>query len=174
MLRIGCTNTFFDKPKVINAVGRATRKVLSKFGAYVRRTAKTSIRKRKKVSAPGQPPASHTGRLKKLIFFAYDPIKASVVIGPALGNMISFNGSGKPVRGTVPETLEYGGRIGTLVGKRVDAVWCKWSRVDLRNKRRYKKTKMIFSDIKARPYMNPAFEKEKPKLPLMWQDSVRS
>jgi hypothetical protein len=28
--------------------------------------------------------------------------------------------------------------------------------------------------IKARPFMGPAMEKEKPKLPQMWRDSVSS
>ena len=48
---------FFDRAKVKNAVDKGVRKVLSKFGAFVRRTARSSIRKRKRVSAPGEPPS---------------------------------------------------------------------------------------------------------------------
>ncbi|HOM77081.1 MAG TPA: hypothetical protein PLE88_11240, partial [Anaerohalosphaeraceae bacterium] len=59
------THLFFDSPKVIRAVDKSTRKVLSRFGAFVRRTAKQSIRKRKKSSTPGTPPSSHTGLLKR-------------------------------------------------------------------------------------------------------------
>ena len=70
---------FFDSKKVVNATTRAERKVLSRFGAYVRRSARSSIRKRKKVSEPGKPPSSHTGLLKRFIFFAYDPGRKSVV-----------------------------------------------------------------------------------------------
>jgi len=91
---------FFDRAKIKGAADRATRKVLSKFGAFVRQTAKGSIRKRKKASQPGTPPSSHTGLLKRLIFFGFDPVKRSVVIGPA------------PLRAAVeaPPLLEYGGR----------------------------------------------------------------
>lgn len=73
---------FFDKPEVMAAVDRGTRKALSKFGAYTRTRAKSSIKKRKGSSAPGSPPSSHTGYLKRLIFFGYDAQKKSVVIGP--------------------------------------------------------------------------------------------
>jgi hypothetical protein len=76
--------SFFDKPKVKKAVDAGTRRVLSRFGAFVRQRAKTSIRKRKGISPPGGPPYSHTGLLRKFILFAYDPTRKSVVIGPTL------------------------------------------------------------------------------------------
>ena len=76
------TFVFFDKPAVDKAVDAGTKRALSKFGAYVRTRAKTSIRKRKAISVPGNPPSSHTGHLKKLIYFGYDQAKRSVVVGP--------------------------------------------------------------------------------------------
>jgi hypothetical protein len=106
---------FFDRPAVLSKLDAATRRVLSKFGAFVRRTAKSSIRKRKKPSPPGSPPSSHTGLLKRLIFFGYDPGKRSVVIGP------------EPLRSTVeaPPLLEYGGtaRRKNRRGKSVTATY---------------------------------------------------
>ena len=104
---------FFDSSKVISAAGKAKRKVLSRFGAFVRRTAKSSIRKRKKVSPPGKPPTSRTGLLKKFIFFGYEPTKRSVVIGPA---RLSHNG-----RGEAPRLLEHGG-TGTVKRKKKKAI----------------------------------------------------
>jgi len=91
---------FFDRKAVVGAVDRATRKVLSKFGAFVRTTARHSIRKRKGASPPGRPPHGHVGLLKRLIFFGYDTTRKSVVIGPT------------PLRASVeaPPLLEYGGR----------------------------------------------------------------
>jgi hypothetical protein len=136
---------FFDSKKVIGATTRAERRVLSRFGAYVRRTARSSIRKRKRVSAPGRPPSSHTGLLKRFIFFAYDPDRKSVVIGPTRLNQKA---------GDAPRALEYGGRSRVTAGRR----------------RRRRRTVMIA----ARPFMGPAFEREKPKLPAMWRDSVRA
>jgi len=133
---------FFDRPAVTSRVDPATRKVLSKFGAFVRRTAKGSIRRRRKAAPPGSPPSSHTGLLKKFIFFGYDPDQRSVVIGPT---RLDRRGQGE-----APSLLEYGGQT-TLVrgGKRERATY------------------------RARPYMGPAFEKEQPKLPAMWRDSVK-
>jgi len=58
VIKFDITNMFFDSKKVVSATDRATRRVLSRFGAFVRRTAKQSIRKRKKVSQPGSPPSS--------------------------------------------------------------------------------------------------------------------
>jgi hypothetical protein len=90
---------FFDREKVKNAVDAGTRRVLSKFGAFVRQRAKTSIRKRKGTSPPGSPPYSHVGLLRKFILFAYDPQRKSVVIGPTLIRAGS----------EAPRLLEYGG-----------------------------------------------------------------
>lgn len=131
---------FFDRQAVIDATDKATRKVLSRFGAFVRTTARHSIRKRKTSAPPGSPPSSHTGLLKKFIFFGYDRDKRSVVIGPAKLNTAT----------EAPSVLEHGGTT-TIETKR--------------KKRRV--------NISARPYMGPAFEKEKTKLPQMWQDRVK-
>ena len=138
--------TFFNHKKVIAATDKATRSVLSRFGAFVRRTARSSIRRRKKAAPPGRPPSSHTGLLKKFIFFGYDASRKSVVIGPA---KLSGKSSG------IPRTLEMGGSSVTEITKK--------------GKPRQKKIA-----IAARPFMGPAFEKEKPKLPAMWRDSIQS
>ena len=92
---------FFDQQKVLRPKDRAVRRVLSRFGAFVRTTARRSIRRRKRSSEPGQPPRSHTGLLRRLIFFAYEPTSENVVIGPA-------DLSSK--RGDAPHALEEGGR----------------------------------------------------------------
>jgi len=75
MIKFDITTMFFDSKKVVSATDRATRRVLSRFGAFVRRTAKQSIRKRKKVSQAGNPPSSHTGLLKKFIYLAHPRIE---------------------------------------------------------------------------------------------------
>ncbi|HEX8322490.1 MAG TPA: hypothetical protein VF595_01135 [Tepidisphaeraceae bacterium] len=91
---------FFDRTQVTTRIKKGVRRSLSKIGAYVRTSAKTSIRTRKKVAEAGSPPSSHTGLLKKLIFFAYDPDSESVVVGPA--KLTSKNTK-------APEILERGG-----------------------------------------------------------------
>jgi hypothetical protein len=92
---------FFDRAVVTGSVDKATRKVLSKFGAFVRQSARTSIRKRKATSELEQPPSSHTGLLKRNIFFVFSPETRSVVIGPILLN--------KPT--DAPRLLEHGDTV---------------------------------------------------------------
>lgn len=102
MLEIGLAQIkqlFFDKPAVTRAMDAASRRVLSRFGAYVRQEARHSIRPRRGTSPPGQPPYSHTGLLRRSILFGYDPGRQSVVIGP-----IRLESSPE-----APRLLEYGG-----------------------------------------------------------------
>ena len=58
-----------------------------------------------------------------------------------------------PLHGTAeaPPLLEYGGKA----------------------RRRGRKGKPVMAVYKARPFMGPAFEREKPKLPAMWANSVK-
>jgi len=137
---------FFDRPAVTRAVGRAERRILSKFGAFVRQTARNSIRTRRAPSSPGEPPSSHTGLLKRFIFFLYDRARHSVIVGPVRLNQKV---------GEAPAALEFGGRSRVVAGRR---------------KRRLLRT----VTIRPRPYMRPALARERPKLPALWADSVRS
>jgi hypothetical protein len=137
---------FFDRKRVKNAMDKATLRALRKGGAQVRLVARRSIRWRKSTSAPGSPPHSQTGILRESIYFAWDGRKRSVVIGPARLNKPAPAG---PAR-TTAELLEKGGRV--------------------RRKRRRKRRVLHY---RARPYMGPALEKVKDKLPSKWANSVR-
>jgi len=92
---------FFDRKKIKHRVDARTRKVLSKFGSFVRRSAQQSIRPSGHTSRPGHPPFSHSGKLKRKIFFIFDPKRRSVVIGP-----IIYPGK----TGRALPALEYGGK----------------------------------------------------------------
>lgn len=93
------TRYFFDSPAVLRAMDRATRRVQSRQGAFIRQRARTSIRRRKKSSPAGQPPSAHVAGGIKLIFFSWDPATESTVVGPV------------PTAGTAvaPGLLERGG-----------------------------------------------------------------
>jgi len=145
MIGFDVKRMFFDTKTVRSKTDKATRRVLSKFGAFVRQTAKRSIRKRKKTSEPGKPPSSHTGLLKKFIYFGFDVVRRSVVIGP-----VRLTRKG---RGEAPSVLEYGGTV------------------TLRSRRRAGKKRR--AHIRRRPFMGPAMEKEKQQLPALWRDSVK-
>jgi len=159
-------SNFFDRKKVLDATTRAERKVLSRFGAFVRVRSRSSIKKapkadaatgvilkgrRKKgaqtvdaVSKPGSPPYGHANQLlKKFLYFAYDKDAHSVVIGPAKLNQAI---------GNAPEALEYGTESTILIGKR---------------------RRQVRARIEARPYMQPAFDAELPKAAGLWKDSIK-
>ncbi len=143
MIDMRIKHMFFDRPRIVAALERTKRKALSRGGAFIRQAAKTSIRKRKGSAPPGKPPHSHEGSLRRLILFGYDQRTDSVVVGP-----VGFKKS------TAPNVLEFGGT--TVITRRV-------------------KGRLVRQRVKiaARPYMSPALEKEKPKLPKAWANSVR-
>lgn len=168
-------NLFFDREKVISAIDKKERGLLSRFGAFVRTRARSSIRKVGKKgapSSPGQPPKSRTGFLKKWILFAFDPSARSVIVGPSKLNQVYWNHAGEPRGGTVPQVLEEGGQIGVLEWFRRG----RWSRADLRMKRRISEqnipTRLRTVTIAARPFMGPAFAKELPRGLALWRDAV--
>ncbi len=103
---------FFDRPAVTRAVDRAARKALTHAGGKVRLIAQRSMRyvtqpkkqgKKRKVSAPGQPPRAVRPHpwLRKHLYFAWDPQRKSVVVGPAVFGR----------RTGTPRRLERGGRV---------------------------------------------------------------
>ena len=102
---------FFDRAKIKKKTDAATRKYLSKFGAFVRQTSRRSIRSNKGTSKPGKPPFSHSGLLKKFIYFGYDPHRHSVVIGP----VVVSGKSGESLR-----ALESGGTVRLSDGRNVE------------------------------------------------------
>lgn len=102
--------SFFNPEVIKNDADRTIAKAYMKFGAFVRADAKQSIRKRKSSAKPGNPPSSHEGSLKRLIFFNYDRVGQSVIIGPYI-----FKRYGER---TGAEVLEVGGSIRTTEGKK--------------------------------------------------------
>lgn len=133
---------FFDKQAVLTPAAKAKRRALTKFGAYVRRVSRNSIRKVGKKGAaakPGQPPKSRTGLLKQHIYFVYDKANDSVIIGPA-----ALSGRRDQSR-PATEVLEVGGTV-------------------TRDGEAY-----VFA---KHPYMKPAYEKTLPKAAAMFKGSM--
>lgn len=186
-VRYNSRDSFFDRPRVIAAVGRAKAKNLSQAGAYVRTAArellrvrgnKASRRKaagsvdalgrrldRSSTAGPGEPPRMHEGGLRRGVWFAYDASVGGVIVGP-----VRYNVDG----GRVPALLEYGGRIRRLMattpGGRVVARWANLSTVA---KTRLK-ARWVTNEYDAHPYMAPALEQEAPKFPGLWANTVRA
>jgi hypothetical protein len=178
------TAGFFDREAVQESIDTATLKALSRFGAFVRRRAQTSMRRRKSPSAPGSPPSVHSGELKRLLFFAWDSSTKSVVVGPA-----AFGSRA----GQTPPIQEFGG---TLPPSRVSLVSAflkldssRRSEIAIRASRKnltvaqylgvHHVPEVAAEQIgnprryPARPYMRPALDAERPKFSEQFSDSMR-
>lgn len=103
--RIKVGGVFFDSKLLSSKKDKGKLKALSKFGAFVRQTARKSLKRprRNQVPQAGNPPLSRTGVLRRFIFFSFDKKTQSVVIGPALL-------SGKNTSAPATQALEKGGR----------------------------------------------------------------
>lgn len=136
--------TFFDSPKVKNAMDKTTHKALSKFGAYVMTVARNSMKKAAASappSEPGSPPRAREGHLRRFLFFSYDRRTQNVIIGPELL-------SGQPTDPTIPELHEFGGAM------------------------RPRRRRGTLRKYPARPYMQSAFEKGQEKLDEFWAQAI--
>lgn len=80
-------------------------KQLKKIGAFLRRTAMFSMRRRKAASKPGTPPSVHEGGLKRLQRFIVDDRSMSVDSGPIL------------YKKGIARILEHGGQTLITVGQ---------------------------------------------------------
>lgn len=163
MITIGSNKAnFFDRQKVIDAVGKANARNLAKAGALIRKEAQQSLRYEKGSAPAGKPPHAHrtlvkvskTKRTKSGAFrrqavsplrdrieFIFDFGSKSTVVGPVkLGGKI----------GDAPASLEHGGA--SVV------------------KSRGKLTRVF---VAPHPFMKPALEKNRDKITPLWRDSVR-
>lgn len=150
-LRLRMRQNFFDREKVIRALDKGQRIALSKAGAFIRTSARMSMRPgrrkdgRRIYSKPGEPPRVWQGNLKKFTFFAYDEASKSVVVGPE-----GFSNS------EAPRVLEYGGAV--QYRKKIPGT---------------KETIAATATLEPRPFMQPAFEKNKSQIPEHWRDVVK-
>lgn len=158
--------SFFDRAGVLAALDRAEKRGLSRFGAFVRRTARSSIRKRKATSKPGSPPTDRGGPLKRLLFFGYDPAARSVVIGPAIFPRAKARGA--------PRLLEEGGQVkggGREIVITRDPGRDKAGKFVSKGRARIKLDGSL--DYKPRPYMMPAYRAELPRAAQCFKDMVK-
>ena len=206
-LRFDVKRWFFDRDRVTRFMDKKNRQALQEAGRRIRRVAQTSMRyvtsrreqERKiasglrkrtardpSVSRPGEPPRAIKPHpwIRKNLFYAFEPVAQSVVIGP-----VGFSrGSG------APETLEFGGRARVRNKQRRRRKMGDGGEIDIRGGR------VIYTKLKtdaqveranrlneelygpmfkvvyvaARPYMGPALRRVQPELPRLWATSVRA
>lgn len=154
---------YFDSRLITAKVAEANRQIFNRFGGYVRKVAKRSIKQAPKIdvatgkqlgrgrrragivtrdaiAAPGKPPYAHIGVVGRMLSYAYDDSTHSEVIGPELYG-----------KGTLKQ-LEEGGEITIGPSGR-------------RKSRR--------ATLRAHPFMVPAFMLGLQQLPGWYRDSVK-
>jgi len=190
MIGMTVRSQYLNPRFVIAATRRAKKRVLSRQGAYVRGIAKRKIRRRKNPkisSAPGQPPYTHTGALKKSIVFAVG--EDSVIIGPTHSEI-----------GRIGHTHEFGGVEPKKVSRKRKSSWRlsigghgpvaikngKPIIAKLRTAGQVARARRLAKEIPAgmtvgkprrrypkRPFIGPALTDARPALPKLWRDSIR-
>lgn len=148
---------FFDRKVVQNAVDKQQRRAISRSLAFVRTRARSLLRRRKSVAAPGKPPSVHTSGVGlKTILFAYDMRIKGGIVGPVKLNQVNLTQLGsKPV----PSIMEFGANV------KIQEVQLRpggpFLRRDLRRRKRPGQKRRVRSAVyKPRPFMQPALEME--------------
>lgn len=191
---------FFDREVVTKAVDEGSREELSKLGAYTRTVAQRSIKQARRLkmeemspemqaqykgtkvsqrpyksSEPGETPRSRTKKLKRGILYAFDPATKSAVAGA-----MKFSAS------PAPSVLEDGGsseveiivapkrkKRGPATEKQKEGLAKARAAGKLkRGKEKAKRTRKAVQ-IAARPYMAPALEVVKPKIPDKFKNLIK-
>lgn len=164
-------HVFFDRPGIQRRVDQGRRKALSKAGSWVRRRARSILRRRKRVSRVGEPPSVHSDPGLKTILFGWDQGRQSVVVGPVRLN--------KVVMGTqtrVPSLMEFGGEVSIHEEARANGQpWSAdigmWRRRDMRRlPKPWKVYRVRRAHYGPRPFMAPALAQTVPTLPQGCRD----
>jgi hypothetical protein len=197
-------DAFFDRGPVITALDKATLRVMRRAGAAVRLRARRSLRRRKRVSAPGSPPSVHSRdpvATLRNILFAYDSAAHRTIVGPVGLNQV--NDTASRGRVTLPELHEYGGQLAIREWRFKQVAhleeWAgwknfpttakfdrRWKREDRRWQNRAKargrhslfdlgvERRIRMATYPARPFMRPALEKEMPRFPNLFHRALRA
>jgi hypothetical protein len=160
---------FFDRQVIKDRMSTANRKAIAKVGAFIRRRARSSLRRRRKSSQPGRPPSVHTAdsvATLKNILFAYEPQAEALVIGPVKLNHKALLG---PQLGdlTVPQVQEFGATVRVREAK-VGKQW----RTGVRRVRRGQPVRVRSVSYPERPFMGPALEAEQDHIPDTWSGQI--
>jgi hypothetical protein len=175
-------NLFFDRTAIKEAIEKSDKKTLGKIGFLLRRSARQSMRSRKKKAAPGQPPSAHSGKayplgplLKNRLFYYYDLVSESVVVGPEkLGKSDApeVQEFGTPtkrwvrVRGVKPKKRKPSTELQKLTFKRLVE--------EGRIPKEEIQLKQITVNVHEHPFMAPALDRESPKFAALYKDQVKS
>jgi hypothetical protein len=138
-------------------VTRVGEYILRKQGYMVMQIAKGLIKDAAGLddhAAPGHPPLSHTGKLRRMEY-KYFRDSNSVRVGPK-----PFEGT---TYGVAPALLEFGGHT------TVPTAEMQWK---TRDGKKVLEQPSVATNLLPRPYMGPALELAKPQLAAFWQNAM--
>ena len=183
------TRVRFNANRVKRKVDQASFKSLGHAGGAIRKTAYRSIRKRKKPSRPGTPPHTQTGRLKRSIRYEVDRRSPGVVIGPIneiagrIWNLHEFGGVARKRRKLKRHRFKVGEHGPIRVKSLGNAA--KFARIKLLTAAQASRATRLIEEENARrgqskprrypkrPFMKPALDANRSRLPKFWHNSVR-
>lgn len=161
---------FFDPSAIAARIDRPVRRAHSLTGYHVRQVARRRLRHRRRSSRAGESPSSHGAeRLRSAILFARDP-SGSILIGPEFRSIASA--TDRPVRGTIPQTIERGGDVALVEQlRRVRGQGLLWRIVPRhRAVNPALPTRRRVITIQARPFMRPALESSSVRIGELFED----
>lgn len=177
--------TTFDTRKLQQKVAAASFRSLGHAGGAIRLTARRSIRRRKTTSQPGSPPHTQTGRLKRSI--RYEVVDATtVVVGPVnelagkIWNLHEFGG--RTQRRKLRQHRFAVGEFGPVAAEQV-GIKTSFRRGRIRTAAQAERANRLIAEENARratvvrypkrPFMGPALEANRARLPKFWANSVK-
>ncbi len=193
----------FNARKIESKVDDATFRSLGHAGGTIRKTAIRSIRRSKRPSRPGTPPHTPTGHLKRVVRYVVDKEREEVAIGPVnsyartIWSLHEFGGNVRPKPRLLKKHKftvgEYGPirRSGAMQrdgGGRFVRRSKKFARVLIKSEAQARRVTRIVDNENAqriadskkqrhypkRPFMGPALEVQRHRLPKLWANSVRA
>jgi hypothetical protein len=193
LLQINVKSLFDERP-VLRAVEREKRSRLGRMGGYVRKVARGSIKRVGKArlrkgetldvgegasrrhqnilreveqapaSAPGQPPYTHTGHLKRDIFYKVDLARDSVPVGAQRFAWLN-------------ELLEHGGtarrQVWLHLPTRRTYLFHRGPRGRRQRSKFWKFLRTIVVRYAPRPFMRRALDRSQDRLAKFWEGAVR-
>lgn len=150
---------FFDRRIIDNQLMRREKFKLWRIGSFLRTRARSMLRRRKKVSKPGQSPSVRApsgsfATLKNILYY-YDPERRSVIVGPRFLNGTAPKGSNAV---SVPQLLEFGGV--QEIEEYISPDDGEWSLGVTKGRRRAFETRKRKARYEPRPFMGPALDAE--------------
>lgn len=189
-------------PALKKRVATGSFKSLGHAGGFIRTTASRSIRKNKRPSRPGSAPHTQTGNLRRAFRFEIAKGKGELVVGPIntiggkLWDLLEFGGKGRPRRLLKAQKHRVGDFGPIAVARKPqrkrgadpnnEALKRDYVRIKLLSVAQARRADGLIASenaarrkqndagtkYAARPFMGPALDKAKSRLPKFWRNSV--